>query len=294
MRPVKFVTRLPGLSRFPPQWQPWEADLRTRDVQRAATTAEALGYDALTVGDHVIMATADADAMGGWWPHALTVLSFLAGSTTRINLVTSVLALPLHDPIELAKEIATLDVLSEGRLSVGFGTGFLERQYQILGVPFGERGPRADEHLLAMKELWTSSRPSFHGEHVSFDDVVFEPKPWQQPHPPIWIGGDSPAAIRRAARHADGWRTMGTTLEELPARLELLRSQPGFDGRGRPFGISMPLPLGLESTSEVVDLVGRMAAAGVTSVTMPTPRALSFEHYLDELAAFATDVIGAP
>ena len=129
--------------------------------------------------------------MGPSWSHAMTVMSFVAGATSRIVVDSSVIVLPYHDPVVFAKAVSTLDVLSGGRVRVSIGVGHAEREFEILRVPFHERGRLTDEYLEAIIELWTSDVPEFHGTYVDFADVAFEPKPVQQPHPPIWIGGNS-------------------------------------------------------------------------------------------------------
>jgi probable F420-dependent oxidoreductase len=306
---VQFVTRPPGLSRFPPLLQSWESALGPDDLRCTAATAEALGYDALTVGDHFVMARDDVPVMGAHWLHAQSTIGFLLGATQRLRVVVSVIALPLHDPLEMAKAIATLDVLSDGRLEVGFGVGFLARQFELVGVPFAERGARTDEYLGVMKELWTSDEPAFHGRFVSFDGLAFEPKPVQRPHPPLWIGGDSRAALRRAAREGTGWRGMATTLDQLPDRLDYLRRRLDAGSR-HDLGISIPLgqlsvdahgrplvgeragdPHAPRDADRLLERLDRMHRLGVTATTLPTPVASSFRHYLDELAWFSESVM---
>jgi probable F420-dependent oxidoreductase len=169
--------------------------------------------------------------MGAHWPHALTAMSFLAGATSRVTVISAVVILPLHNPVVLAKEIATLDVLSGGRLIVAFGVGHAAEEFEALGVRFDQRGRMADEYLEAMSVLWTEDAPSYDGRYVRFADIRFEPKPLQKPHPPLWIGGNSPASLRRAARW-QGWFPWKVTAAELPARLAELRRDPAFEDTG--------------------------------------------------------------
>ena len=123
-------------------------------------------------------------------------------------------------------------------LSVGIGHA--EQEFEVLGAPFNKRGRLSDEYLAAMIELWTAENPEFHGEFVDISGVAFDPKPVQEPHPPIWIGGNSRAAMRRAARH-DGWMPWLITADQVPECLEYIATQPGFDERTRPFDVSMGL-----------------------------------------------------
>ena len=132
-----------------------------------------------------------AQTMGAPGPTRSPTMAFIAGATTRLSVNSCVMVLPYHEPIALAKAVATLDVLSGGRVLLTFGVGHAEVRISALGVPFERRGRIADEYLEAMQVLWTEDAPSYAGEFVSFRDVQFEPKPLQRPHPRIWIGGNS-------------------------------------------------------------------------------------------------------
>lgn len=179
--------------------------------------AEAAGFDFVSVSDHVVIPgkreTHYPYATGGAFGGAdqghcfdqLSTIAFLAGVTSRIRLLASVMVVPHRPAVLSAKMLATIDVLSQGRLIIGAGAGWMKEEFAILGANFPDRGKITDEYLAAFVELWTSERPAFHGEHVSFTDVVFEPKPLQKPHPPLWIGGESPPAIRRAIARGDTW-----------------------------------------------------------------------------------------
>jgi probable F420-dependent oxidoreductase len=183
-----------------------------------AQRAEALGYDAIWVTDHIVVpfdirsrypysagGEFVIDATGDYL-EPLTSLAFLAGSTKTIRVGTSVLVVPLRHPLESAKALASLDVLSGGRVIVGVGTGWLSEEFAALGVSFEDRVARTEEYLRVFKEAWTSPRPRFEGRFVSFDKIGFAPKPRQKPHPPIWIGGYGPRALRRVAELGDGWK----------------------------------------------------------------------------------------
>jgi probable F420-dependent oxidoreductase len=138
-------------------------------------------------------------------------VAFVAGKTSRLRLVTSVTVVPHRPAVLQAKMLATIDVLSNGRLTFGIGAGWMKEEFQALGVPpFPERGAVTDEYLDAFVELWTKDDPRFEGRHVKFADILFEPKPVQKPHPPIWVGGESGPALRRTARIGDAWYPIGT------------------------------------------------------------------------------------
>ena len=183
-----------------------------------ATRAEQLGFSFIGVNDHVVVPRAVASrypySADGTWAGAaagecldqLTTLAFIAGCTERVRLLTSVMVVPHRQPVLAAKMLATLDVLSAGRLIVGCGTGWLHEEFAALGAPaFAERGRVTDAYIDAFRALWTQENPRVGADHVAIADVVFAPKPVQRPHPPLWIGGESPAAQRRAVARGDGW-----------------------------------------------------------------------------------------
>ena len=183
-----------------------------------AERAERLGFGFISVNDHVIVPRDIASrypySESGEWAgrtvgeclDQLSTLAFLAGRTERLRLLTSVMVVPQRHPVLTAKMLATVDVLSNGRLIVGCGVGWLQKEFEALGAPpYAERGGATDEFLDAFKVLWTEDAPKLRGRHVSFDDIIFAPKPVTKPHPPIWIGGESPQALKRTVRVGDGW-----------------------------------------------------------------------------------------
>ena len=196
------------------------AAVKAADLIRFAQNAEALGFYCITVADHVIVPknisvpypyTVDGKYPGtGYHLEALMTMGFLAGATQRIRFITSVMIAPYRNPIITAKMLASLDVLSQGRVIVGLGVGWMKEEFENLQAPsFADRGKVTDEYIQAFRELWTKDNPSFNGKYCNFSDVIFLPKPVQQPAIPIWIGGHSRQAIRRAARLGDGWHPIG-------------------------------------------------------------------------------------
>ena len=199
-------------------------------LKRVAQTAESLGYDYIAPNDRVVHPVTvetkypytDSGKVGAHWLkkdgvvianslELLTSMAFLAGCTERIGLTTMVLVLPYRPPVLAAKMLATIDVLSDGRVTAGVGPGWLEEEYIALqNGSFKVRGKMLDEYLEAFKSLFADDYPSFHGDHVAFEDIVFEPKPVNR-RIPIWIGGESDAALRRAARFADAWSPASTS-----------------------------------------------------------------------------------
>ena len=189
-----------------------------------AHQAEALGYDSIWATDIVVQTSSAADERFSYSLEALTVTAYLAALTTRVQLGISVLVLPQRSPVLVAKEAATLDCLSGGRLVLGVGAGYHELQFRWLGADFRHRGQRLDEYILAMRELWTAPEPRFAGQYVAFADVAFSPRPVQPQGPPIVIGGSSPAALRRVARLADGWHPVGLTPTQYAAGMKQIRA----------------------------------------------------------------------
>lgn len=177
----------------------------THAVLDVATAADEMGFEYLWAGERVFYpGRAPSNAPIDFDP--FTVLSYVAGRTSRIRLGTSTIILPYRNPLLLAKAVATLDHLSGGRVTLGVGVGSLEGEYESLGVPFAERGAICDEYISAFKELWTSDQPQFKGRFCSFGPLTFAPKPIQKPHPPIWVAGDSQRAIKRAVELGDAWQ----------------------------------------------------------------------------------------
>lgn len=196
------------------------AGVKAEDLVRFAQRAEALGFYCLTVADHVIVPkdisvpypyTADGKYPGtGYHLETLMTMGYLAGATRRIRFATSVMIAPYRNPIITAKMLSSLDVLSGGRVIVGLGVGWMKEEFENLQTPnFAERGRVTDEYIRAFRELWTSDSPTFKGKFCNFSNLIFLPKPVQQPTIPIWIGGHSKSALKRAGQLGDGWHPIG-------------------------------------------------------------------------------------
>ena len=195
----------------------------TEAIVQAAVKAEKLGFDALFVNDHVIV---DDSPRSEPWRNVydpLMVLSYVAAHTSRVLLGTSVLIMPYRNPVVTAKMIATLDQMSGGRAIAGVGSGWNEAEYAALGVPFHQRGARTTEYLRIWQACWEPGPTTYHGRFFSFDDMYVYPKPRQQPHPPLWIGGSSRASLRRAARFGQVWQPTPTPLENLVSNQNYLK-----------------------------------------------------------------------
>jgi probable F420-dependent oxidoreductase len=206
-------------------WVPNCRHLATPDIiRRTAVRAEQLGYDSVWVSDHVVVPHANVGNFGETVFDPLVTLAVVAGATSRVRLGTTVLIVPYRNAVVTAKMISSLDALSGGRVVLGIGAGWVAAESAMLGVPFAERGAITDEYLQAMRELWTSREPSFAGKYTRFSGLTFEPKPLQKPHPPIWVGGHSRAALRRTAQFGAAWHPINRPPDELRAgRAELAR-----------------------------------------------------------------------
>ncbi len=236
---------------------------------RRARRAEEIGFESLWVGDHIALPPGDPDDTGnpGDEPRleAITVLSYLAAATSRVRLAVGVIVLPQRQPVLLAKQFATIDVLSKGRLIVGLGSGYLVPELAAFGVPLAERGARTDEFLATMLALWDEPVAAVDGQFASFGGVIQRPRPVQRPHPPIVAGGHSDAAMRRAVAAANGWYGWELDLDETAAALSRLRAIAARDGRSPGLGdleitITPPGVPDLETARRYADIgVDRLA-----------------------------------
>jgi probable F420-dependent oxidoreductase len=253
--------------------------------RRVAQVAEEVGFESVWTGEHVAMPIRDNPVPTPPetpFLDSLVSLARIAGFTSRLRLGTGILVLPHHNPVLLAKALTSLDVLSGGRLIAGFAGGYVEGEFRALGIDFHQRGAITDQHLAAIRALWTEREPRFRGKFASFSDVRFEPKPAQRPHPPIVIGGTAGPALRRAARVGDGWYGFALTVEhtaEIVAELARLRVRAG---RGdEPLEISLTT---FEPLSD--DLVARAEAAGIHRlIVFPRVRPNELEGTVRDLGA---------
>jgi probable F420-dependent oxidoreductase len=310
---MKFRVALPGTQRIPPAndhvpaAENWTFNLQAPEYQRLAAAIDELGFDAITVPEHFAMPYEEVPRLGPYWMHALSAMAFIAGATRRVRVDATVFVLPYHHPLDMAKSLSTIDVLSGGRLNVSIGVGHAVAEFKALGVPFEERGARTDEILDAMKILWTEDEPVFHGRYYDIEGLAFEPKPIQQPRPPIYVGGNSNPALRRAARH-EGWQPNPTTfsLEEIPERLDYIHRQPEFAGKEDTFDVSWVGSLGPTSVppqlagaspqqltayrDQLLERFQVLRSNGVTTASVVTPSTRSADEYLDHLRWFAAEV----
>jgi probable F420-dependent oxidoreductase len=302
---------------------PTRGPTATRDgVLALAREGERLGLHSAMIADHVVFPV-ESDSVypytidrkhpgGGDALETFSILGVVAGATERLRLVTSVLVLPYRNPVLTAKMVASLDVLSGGRVTLGVGVGWLREEFQALGSPdFERRGAVTDEWITIFRQLWTQSPANFDGEFYQYKDIRCEPFPLQKPHPPIWVGGHSRAALRRAARYGDGWHPVGAIAasplppQEMRAHLATLRQL--MEAEGRDFGsidISYKAPLYDTSVSDrdgtrrsfsgqpdqIAGDIRSFAAIGVHELIFDF-RGQSIQETIERLQQFAAEVM---
>ncbi len=194
--------------------------------------AEELGYDSIWVMDHLFNTGYIRQRLDDKsYYHPLATLSYLSATTQRVALGTSVMVLPYHNPVAMAKYVATLDQMSEGRVILGVGVGAMTEEFEALGISMRERGALTNENIAVMRELWTNQDPEFDSQRWHFAELKFAPKPKQKPHVPLWIGGASPGAIKRTATMGDGWHPTGLSPDEFRAASQELRQMAMDAGR---------------------------------------------------------------
>lgn len=268
--------------------------LRPQQMPAVARRAEELGFESVWVPEHLVfpvqitsrypyaadgVAPVSTDA-----PHLdpLILLSFIAAGTSRIRLGTNIYILPLRHPLVTARVVMSLDVMSGGRLTLGVGIGWLEEEFQAVDVDFRTRAGRTRECVRALKIVWSESEPEFHGRYFSFGPVKFEPKPVQQPHPPIVFGGETDAALKRAAALGQGWYGVGHSPETAAKQVEKLRSLLAEAGRKEePFEFTVSHGGGMLTRDEVRSYTD----AGIDRVVvLPWRRGSEAEEALGRLA----------
>lgn len=266
------------------------------EIMRAvAMAAEAGGFATLWSGEHVVM----VDQPKSWYPYSadgriavpaeadwldpLLGLSFIAAVTDQIALATGILLLPEHNPVLAAKQVATLDVLSGGRLTLGVGIGWSAEEFTALGVPFARRGQRTEEYIAAMRELWAEDVASFRGEFAQFDAVRVNPKPVRGRHIPVVVGGNSDVALRRVAAIGDGWYGFNLTAGKVAGRIALLADY--CRRRGRAFS---ELSVAVALSDGHPGLLPQLAETGVTELVVvgaPPAEPAAATAWVAELAA---------
>ena len=253
-----------------------------------AVRAEELGFDSVWVNHHVLHVGYVKDRLGTRpYQDALTVLTWIASKTEKIKLGTSVLVMPYLHPMVLAKQLATLDQLSNGRLMAGLGAGSLPEENALLGVPYETRGSYCNEFLQVMKALWTDDEASFRGEYFEFENLCSSPKPVQSPHPPMLIGGNRPPALRRVAQYGDGWHPMNVSADGVARRMDTLKSEAAKAGRNH---IPEMVQVRLDIARVNAESVAEYEAAGATDLVMHVTTSDATKQQT-EMERFASEMI---
>jgi probable F420-dependent oxidoreductase len=288
-------------------------------LETLVARGEALGFSSVVIADHIVFPVTIRSkypyTVSGAFPgqgdqlEQLSLMAFIAGKTRALRLISSVMILPHRNPVVTAKMLATIDVLSGGRVTVGVGVGWMREEFEALGAPdFDRRGAASDEYIRIFKALWTQDPASFHGEFYRFDAIRCLPHPVQKPHPPIWIGGHSKAALRRVARLGDGWHPVGANpaaplrppeMRALLAELHRLTEAEGRDPSTLTISYKAPIydaGQGVDGGTErrpfsgspqaIADDIGVFAALGVSELIFDF-RSESLAESLDRMARFA-------
>ncbi|MBV9824152.1 MAG: LLM class F420-dependent oxidoreductase [Alphaproteobacteria bacterium] len=302
---------------------PTRGPTATRDgILSLAREGERLGLHSAMIADHIVFPVESQSpypyTVDGKHPsvgdalETFSILGVVAGATERLRLVTSVLVLPYRNPVLTAKMVASLDVLSGGRLTLGVGTGWLQEEFEALGsAAFAERGRVTDEWIAIFKQLWSQSPASFDGRFYRYADIRCEPFPVQRPHPPIWVGGHSRAALRRAARLGDGWHPVGAVAasplppDEMRAHLATLRQLTEAEGRDFAdltisykaplYDTGIPLPDGSRrpfsgAAQEIAGDIRGFASIGVHELIFDF-RGQSIAESIERLQRFAAEIM---
>jgi probable F420-dependent oxidoreductase len=314
---IGFEVRTPGLVSDPAA------------LLQVLTEGERMGFDYTTLSDHIVSpvsieTTYPYNAAGKLSPVAaggrhelLTAIAFFAAKTSRLRFVTAVMVVPYRPPILTAKILSTIDSLSGGRLTVGVGTGWMKDEFDAIAAPdFRARGDVTDDYIEVMKTLWTDEEPKYEGDHARVSGITFAPKPAQTPHPPLWVGGLSNRAMRRAARLGDAWYPVPTDqarpLDSLPrmregiARMRAMTAEAGRDPesvtvavRGHEFGEGLP-PTASDgerrlfsgTASEIARDLAAARDLGVTSIDFRFTRQ-DVGQALEDMATFQRDVVAS-
>lgn len=280
----------------------WETESGPDELVRLARAADRHGFAYVAVCDHVAIPERLAGAMSTTWYDTVATLGLLAGVTERVRLMAHVAVLAFRHPLQTAKSYATLDHLSKGRLIIGAGAGHVEEEFALLGLDYHHRGRLLDEALDALRQALTEEFPSHEGAQWSYRGMGIRPRPVQSP-PPIWIGGSSPAAIKRAAERGDGWLPQGTPRHKMPEQIDELRVHRDKARNGEPIDIgtiteflyvgepSWEMGRGVTSgpPARLAESLREFGAMGVTNLQVRF-KARSCGELEDQMAAFGTDV----
>jgi probable F420-dependent oxidoreductase len=298
-----FGMQLPVQSQSTIYVQPWETTAGPEEMAEVTLSCERAGFFYVGASDHTFIPERLAGAMSTTWYDTVATLGWLAGITTSIRLLSYVYVAALRHPLRATKEFATVDALSGGRVICGVGAGHVAEEFAFMGPDFEERGPATDEAVVALAEGLVHEYPTLDGPRWKASGVGLKPRPVQSPRPPIWVGGSSPAALRRAARFGDGWlpQSLGPDPKLLGTLRTLrneLRGGAPMDIGGiadflyvgsPPSGLELPRGTVAGSAEKVADYLRAFAEAGVGQVQVRFPSRTATE-LCDQVAAFGAEV----
>jgi probable F420-dependent oxidoreductase len=300
---VGYGIQLPIQSQSTLYVEEWETRAGPDELVAVAKAADDAGFLYVAVCDHVAIPRRLAPAMGTTWYDTVATLGLLAGVTSRVRLLSHISVLAFRHPLASAKAFATLDHLSKGRLVIGVGAGHVPEEFAQLGVDFHRRGALLDEAIDAVSAALTEEFPAFRGATWAFDDAGQAPRPVQQPRPPIWVGGSSPAAIRRAAERGEGWLPQGTPRAKMPEQIAALRARREEVRPGDPIDIGAncefcyvgdpPFEVGRHTLTgkpdRIAESLHEFVAMGVNQLQVRF-KARSCDELCDQLAVFGSEV----
>jgi probable F420-dependent oxidoreductase len=276
------VILLPGYS------APWEVDGTIADIAKVAQAAEHFAYHHVTCSEHVVIPSDVAAVRGARYWDPLATFGYLSAVTTSIRLATNVLVLGYHHPLEIAKRYGTLDRVCNGRLILGLGVGSLKQEFDLLEVPFADRGHRADEALRALRTSLSQRQPSFKGKYYRYSDMVVDP-PALQTRMPIWIGGRTARSLRRAVEFGDGWMPFGLSADQLGAMISKIRGTPEWESRKQPLEVVLSNDHPFDPSGDpkgTVDQAEKLLVSGATMLQLHLMHH-SVGHYVEQLEAMA-------
>lgn len=281
--------------------EPWEAGAGADELAAVARAADEAGFFYVGVCDHVAVPSEQAVVMGEEWWDTVATMGWLAGITERVRLLSHVYVPVYRHPLQVAKAFSTIDAISGGRVILGVGAGHVRGEFEALGIPFEQRGTLLDESIDALRAAFAEDYPTLPGPRWPAADLGQRPRPVQEDGPPIWVGGSSPAALRRAAQRGDGWLPQGPVTPELIARIRDLRDQAGrhdaFDigALVGPTYVGEPdWDLGGPALSgppeKLAHVLGKFRTMGVAQVQVRL-RSRSLDELVDQIGRFGSDVI---
>jgi probable F420-dependent oxidoreductase len=285
MRPITLGIATPVVTRT--QAGPdWLATATIEDVASIVAAADRLGFDFCTCSEHVGIPDAELARRGASYWDPLATFSFLAARTSTIRFVTWVLVLAYHHPLALAKRYGQLDLMSNDRLVLGVGVGTLREEFDLLGAPFEDRGPRADDAIRAIRAVWGRHLPEYRGPYYDIGGLVIEPHA-ARTDVPIWIGGRTRRSLRRAIELGDGWAPFALSLDDVAGALRWGGALPAWERRGDALAVMVSAGVDpLRDPDRTRRTLDRAREAGITHVAVGID-ADSPQHHVDQLEALA-------